>query len=119
MNDLNSVGSMEECEAFAKERNKKLAEGRIINLVEQAIENVANKRVLKDGVVERTWNPGDYERELVKLVVLECIAVIKRNEGASLNISNFEDLQKQGIQLGLEFAICDIEEHFGVNDEHP
>ena len=72
MNDLNSVGSMEECEAFAKERNKSLTEGRITDLVEQAIENVANKRVLKDGVVERTWKPGDYERELVQLVVLEC-----------------------------------------------
>ena len=52
--------------------------------------------------------------KFAELIVRECMHVIKQNEGASLNISNFTDEKQQGIQLGLEFAICDIAEHFGV-----
>jgi hypothetical protein len=53
---------------------------------------------------------------LAELIVKECMNIIKQNENASLNIGNFTDEKKQGIQLGLEFAITDIAEHFGVEE---
>jgi len=51
-----------------------------------------------------------------ELLVRECINTIKQNENDSLTIGNFTDEKKQGIQLGLEFAITDIAEHFGVQE---
>ena len=68
------------------------------------------------------WEPRQYGppwfnyKKFAELILKECVAVIKQNEGASLGISNFTDEKQQGIQLGLEFAICDIEEHFGVEE---
>jgi hypothetical protein len=54
--------------------------------------------------------------KFAELIVKECMNTIKQNENASLNIGNFTDEKKQGIQLGLEFAITDIAEHFGVEE---
>ena len=56
----------------------------------------------------------EVSQKFAELIIQECIDTIKNNENISLNISNFTDEKKQGIQLGLEFAICDIQEHFGV-----
>ena len=57
-----------------------------------------------------------YNKIFAELIVKECMSVIKQNENASLNVGNFTDEKKQGIQLGLEFAITDIAEHFGVEE---
>jgi hypothetical protein len=68
---------------------------------------------------ERRYNDIYYavaSAKHAKLIVQECMNTIKQNENASLNISNFTDEKKQGIQLGLEFAITDIAEHFGVEE---
>lgn len=54
--------------------------------------------------------------KFAELIVRECMDVIKKNENSSLTIGNFEDEKKQGIQLGLEFAITDIAEHFGIEE---
>jgi hypothetical protein len=56
-------------------------------------------------------------KKFAELIVDECMIIIKQNENASLNVSNFTDEKKQGIQLGLEFAIVDIAEHFGVEEK--
>ena len=77
---------------------------RIIELAEQAGYAVSKLDAQEQMVMGK----------LAELILKECVAVIKQNEGASLSISNFTDEKQQGIQLGLEFAICDIEEHFGV-----
>ena len=73
--------------------------------------------------IKELWNRSRYpsgrghdEEKFAELIVQECMNTIKQNENASLNISNFTDEKKQGIQLGLEFAITDIAEHFGVEE---
>ena len=68
------------------------------------------KQVRSVSVTEQTLE------KFAELIVRECMNTIKQNENASLNISNFTDEKKQGIQLGLEFAITDIAEHFGVEE---
>jgi hypothetical protein len=57
-------------------------------------------------------NPG--LEKFAELIVRECINIIKANEQSSLSISNFTGEKKQGIEMGLAFAVIDIEEHFGV-----
>jgi hypothetical protein len=65
---------------------------------------------------EQSQKITDGLQKFAELIVRECMNTIKQNENASLNISNFTDEKKQGIQLGLEFAITDIAEHFGVEE---
>ena len=57
-----------------------------------------------------------WENKFAELIVKECINIIEQNKNISLNIGNFTDAKSQGIQLGLAFAITDIEEHFGVEE---
>ena len=45
---------------------------RIRELAEQALEIVSNKRMLKDGQLERTWNPHEYDQVFAELIVREC-----------------------------------------------
>lgn len=61
---------------------------------------------------------NNFAEKFAELIVRECMNTIKQNENASLNVSNFTDEKKQGIHLGLEFAIADIAEHFGVDECH-
>ena len=53
---------------------------RIRELSEQALEIVSNKRMLKDGQLERTWNPHEYDQMFVELIVRECAAVALRED---------------------------------------
>ena len=52
--------------------------------------------------------------KFAELIIFECMKVIKHNQGNSLTVSNFTDEKAQGIQLGLQFAVLDIADHFGV-----
>ena len=88
------------------ERIKLLAEKADINIDSFQFSGTPIKYIVGESSLEK----------FAELIVKECVAVIKQNEGASLGISNFTDEKQQGIQLGLEFAICDIEEHFGVEE---
>lgn len=67
-----------------------------------------------DGTLNQYVTPE--MQKFAELIIRECMVVIKQNENASLTASNFTDEKKQGIQLGLEFAITDIAEHFGVEE---
>ena len=53
---------------------------RIQELSEQALEIVSNKRMLKDGQLERTWNPHEYDQMFAKLIVRECAAIALRED---------------------------------------
>ena len=53
---------------------------RIRELAEQALEIVSNKRMLKDGQLERTWNPHEYDQVFAELIVRECAAVALRED---------------------------------------
>jgi hypothetical protein len=45
---------------------------RIQELSEQALEIVSNKRMLKDGQLEQTWDPHEYDQVFAELIVREC-----------------------------------------------
>jgi hypothetical protein len=53
---------------------------RIRELAEQALEIVSNKRMLKDGQLERTWNPHEYDQMFAELIVRECAAIALRED---------------------------------------
>ena len=53
---------------------------RIQELSEQALEIVSNKRMLKDGQLERTWNPHEYDQMFAELIVRECAAIALRED---------------------------------------
>ena len=79
------------------------------------------KKLLIQSALDTNQDPnGDYNVPMMnryaKLIIRECIDTIKKNENISLNIGNFMDEKKQGIHLGLEFAICDIQDHFGIKE---
>lgn len=52
---------------------------RIQQLSERALEIVSNKRMLKDGQLERTWNPNEYDQVFAELIVQECLNVLYAN----------------------------------------
>jgi len=60
-------------------------------LAEQALEIVSNKRLLKDGQMERTWNPHEYDQVFAELIVKECAAVALRedNDPADCILAHF------------------------------
>ena len=91
---------------------------RIKELVEQAVKSVdiVTGNELLDDELAKMYIPDCFAEKFAELLIRECMNTIKQNENASLNISNFTDEKKQGIQLGLEFAITDIAEHFGVEE---
>jgi hypothetical protein len=53
---------------------------RIRELSEQALESVSNKRMLKYGQLERTWNPHEYDQVFAELIVRECAAIALRED---------------------------------------
>lgn len=61
------------------ERKKRMNQ-RIQQLSEQAIEIVSNKRMLKDGQLERTWNPNAYDQVFAELIIKECAAIALRED---------------------------------------
>ena len=38
----------------------------------KALDSVGTKRTLSDGQIELTWNPKEYENEIIRLTVIEC-----------------------------------------------
>lgn len=48
---------------------------RIGELAEQALDIVSNKRMLRDGQLERTWDPYEYDCVFAELIVRECASV--------------------------------------------
>jgi hypothetical protein len=54
--------------------------------------------------------------KFAELIVRECITAIKNDDGYHLSVSTIDDSYNQGVQMGLEFAITDIAEHFGVEE---
>ena len=74
---------------------------RIRELSEQALEIVSNKRLLKDGQLERTWNPDDYDQVFAKLLVGECVDICRSDD--------WEDQQGWG-----KLYAHKIQKHFGV-----
>ena len=54
--------------------------------------------------------------KFAELIVRECITAIKNDDGYHLTPSTFDDRYNQGLQMGLEFAITDIAEHFGIEE---
>jgi hypothetical protein len=84
-------------------------------LWDQACDDAAMYHIDNGGVIE-DFNLFVRNR-YAALIIAQCIDAIESNVQHSLNISNFEDPVMQGIQLGLQFAVCDIEERFGMTDE--
>ena len=89
---------------------------RISELCHQAYEFANSNCADEFGSVDEYKRRSKFEEKFAELIVQECVDVIKQNEGSSLTVSNFTDEKIQGIQLGLGFAICDIKEHFGVEE---
>jgi hypothetical protein len=77
---------------------------RIKELSEQALEIVSKKRLLKDGQLERTWNPDDYDQVFAELIVRECVRYFN------------EDYQRDFDSLWREDLTNAITEHFGVEE---
>lgn len=50
---------------------------RIKELAEQALESVSNKRMLKDCLLDRVWDPHEYDQVFAELIVKECIDQVK------------------------------------------
>ena len=125
-----SESTRERYEAAVEERIKSLETNLKIMAAERMDERI---KLLTEQANEYAWkmNPEedsygraaypkkfhhDRDTKFAELIIRECIATIKNNTNASLNIDNFRDEQKQGIQLGLEFAVTDICEHFGIEE---
>jgi len=53
---------------------------RIRELAEQALDIVSNKRMLKDGQLERTWDPHEYDHVFAELIVRECARIIESQD---------------------------------------
>lgn len=70
---------------------------RIKQLSEQALNIVSNKRMLKDGQLERTWDPAAYDKAFAELIVRECIA-----------ISNDQYFAYEAVEA--------LQKHFGVKE---
>jgi len=66
---------------------------RIRELSEQALEIVSNKRLLKYGQLERTWNPDDYNQVFAELIVRECAVIA--DEPTSQPFSSYGEKIKQ------------------------
>ena len=86
----------------------------------ELIEDLKQKAIDHVDAVDGGLGIENY-RELVdlkfaELIIFECMRVIKHNQGNSLTVSNFTDDKAQGIQLGLQFAVLDIADHFGVEE---
>lgn len=75
---------------------------RIKELSEQALNIVSNKRILKDGQLERTWDPDAYDKAFAGLIVQDCLFMIR------VKASHYIDPEwRDGL-------INDINQHFGV-----
>ena len=73
---------------------------RIFELAEQALNIVSNKRTLKDGQLERTWDPAAYDEVFAELIVTKCCSI------ADDWVNNYND--------GENYPSERIKEHFGV-----
>ena len=73
----------------------------ILELRNQAIENVSTKRIDRHGQVQRTWLSDDFDLEFARLILEKCIDVVPR-------FYNDEDFTE------LVNAESVIREHFGV-----
>ena len=79
---------------------------RIKELSEQALESVSNKRMLKDGQLERTWDPHEYDQVFAELIVGKCIEVLNKR---FMGDHNREDQE-------VRRCIKDLKNHFGVEE---
>ena len=72
------------------------------------------------GITTNNLSDGDMSQadleKFAELLVQECITAIKNDDGYHLSVSTIDDRYNQGVQMGLEFAITDIAEHFGVEE---
>ena len=75
---------------------------RIRELAEQALNIVSNKRTLKDGQLERTWDPHEYDRVFAELIIRECCSI------ADGWVNNLDD--------GKNYPSERINQHFGVKE---
>ena len=70
------------------------------------------------GITANNLSDGDMSQadleKFAKLLVQECITAIKNDDRYHLSVRTIDDRYNQGVQMGLEFAITDIAEHFGV-----
>ena len=62
------------------------------------------------------YTPEEYLEKFAELIVKECITAIKNDDGYHLSVSTIDDRYNQGVQMGLEFAVTNIAEHFGVEE---
>lgn len=72
----------------------------------QAIENISNKKILKDGQVEQTWSPDQFNEVFAELIVQECVRI--------LNIWSDEKPCSEGYDIGTVYR---IKERFKLNNE--
>jgi len=72
----------------------------------QAIENISNKRILKDGQVEQTWLSDQFNEVFAELIVQECVRI--------LNIWSDEEPCSEGYDIGTVYR---IKERFKLNNE--
>ena len=72
------------------------------------------------GITTNNLSDGDMSQadleKFAELLVQECITAIKNDDGYHLSVSTIDDRYNQGVQMGLEFAITDIAEYFGVEE---
>ena len=72
------------------------------------------------GITTNNLSDGDMSQadleKFAELLVQECITAIKNDDGYHLSVRTIDDRYNQGVQMGLEFAITDIAEHFGVEE---
>lgn len=75
---------------------------RIKELAEQALETVSKKRMPKDCLLDRVWDPHEYDQVFAQLLIKECCSI------ADDWVNNYND--------GENYPSERIKEHFGVEE---
>ena len=86
---------------------------RIRELSEQALDIVSNKRMLKDGQLERTWDPCEYDQVFAELIVRECIEQLEIGKRCDPYTGELFVCERNA---DIDYEIAVLKEHFGVEE---
>ena len=75
---------------------------RIFELAEQALETVSKKRMPKDCLLDRVWDPHEYDQVFAQLIIKECCSI------ADKWVDNDDN--------GQNYPSKTIQQHFGVKE---
>ena len=82
------------------------------HIIERLVERTPYTTISSEGRLFTQQDVVVFAESLIK----ECFTAIKNDDGYHLSVSTIDDRYKQGVQMGLEFAITDISEYFGVKE---